>query len=70
MNTGAAKGAMNDSTRELMAQWERVRETWRDGKADEFGRTYLAGLGEDVSRAVRVMDEMERLFSKIHADCE
>ena len=70
MNTGAAKGAMNDSTRELMAQWERVRETWRDGKADEFDRTYLVGLGEDVSRAVRVMDEIERLFSKIHADCE
>ena len=70
MSAGAAKGAMNDSTRELMVAWERVRETWRDGKADEFGRTYLAGLGEDVSRAVRVMDELERLFSKIHADCE
>ncbi|MEP4078532.1 hypothetical protein [Haloferula sp.] len=61
---------MNDATRELMVQWERVRETWRDGKADEFGKTYLVGLGEEVSRAVRVVDEMERLFSKIHADCE
>lgn len=61
---------MNDATRELMAQWERVRETWRDGKADEFGRAYLVGLGEDVSRAVRVADELERLFSRIHADCE
>lgn len=70
MSAGAAKGTMNDATRELMAQWERVRETWRDGKADEFGRTYLSGLGEDVSRAIRVVDEIERLFSKIHADCE
>lgn len=70
MNPGAAKGTMNDATRELLAQWERVRETWRDGKAEEFGKAYLSGLGEDVSRAIRVVDELERLFSKIHADCE
>ncbi|BCX48936.1 hypothetical protein HAHE_28440 [Haloferula helveola] len=65
-----AKGAVNDATRELMARWERVRETWRDAKADEFGREYLSGLGEDISRAVRVIDELERLISRVHADCE
>lgn len=66
----AAKGTINDATRELMARWERVRETWRDAKAGEFAKTYLAGLGEETSRALRVIDEMERLFAKIHADCE
>lgn len=70
MSAGAAKGAVNDATRELMAQWERVRETWRDGKSDEFGKNYLSGLGEETSRALRVIDELERLFAKIHADCE
>ena len=66
----AAKGTLNDATRELMARWERVRESWRDAKADEFAATYLSGLGEDASRALRVIDELERLIAKIHADCE
>ena len=70
MSAGAAKGTLNDATRELMAQWERVRESWRDGKSDEFARDYLGGLGEETSRALRVIDELERLFSRIHADCE
>lgn len=70
MSAGASKGAINDATRELMARWDRVRESWRDTKSDEFGKDYLGGLGEETSRALRVIDELERLFSKIHADCE
>jgi len=66
----AAKGTVNDATRELMVAWERVRERWRDAKAGEFSKAYLSGLGEDASRALRVMDELERLIAKIHADCE
>ncbi len=68
--TGAAKGTINDATRELMVRWDQVRESWRDAKAAEFSKTYLSGLGEDASRALRVMDELERLIAKIHADCE
>ncbi len=68
--SGAAKGAINDATRELHARWDRVREHWRDAKAAEFSKTYLAGLGEDTSRALRVIDELERLIATIHADCE
>lgn len=70
MSAGAAKGALNEATRELMARWERARESWRDAKADEFGRTYLSGLGEETSRAVRVIDQLEKLISKIHDDCD
>ena len=70
MSAGVAKGAINDATRELMTSWERVREDWRDGKADEFGKQYLTGLGEDTSRVVRVLGELEKLISKVHADCE
>ena len=61
---------INDATRELHARWDQVREHWRDAKAAEFSKTYLSGLGEDTSRVLRVIDELERLISKIHADCE
>lgn len=70
MSAGAAKGALTDATRELLLRWEQVRESWRDAKADEFGRDYLDGLADEVARSVRVIDELERLLRKIHADCE
>jgi hypothetical protein len=47
-----------------------VREHWRDAKAAEFSQTYLSGLAEDTSRALRVIDELERLIARIHDDCE
>lgn len=68
--TGAAKGIINDATRELQARWDQVREHWRDAKAAEFSKTHLSGLAEDTSRALRVIDELERLIGRIHADCE
>ncbi len=70
MSAGTSKGALNDGTRELLLRWERVRESWRDGNADAFGRDYLDGLGDEVTRAVRVIEELERLLNRIHADCE
>ncbi|MCH7228543.1 hypothetical protein [Haloferula sp. A504] len=68
--TGTAKGIINDATRELHARWDQVREHWRDAKAAEFSQTYLSGLAEDTSRALRVIDELERLIARIHDDCE
>lgn len=68
--TGAAAATIQESTRELMVRWHEVREKWRDAKAREFSETYLTGLGEDTARAVKVIQDIERLFAKIHADCE
>ena len=70
MSAGAAKGTLNDATRELLGRWEQVRGSWRDAKADEFGKDYIGGLSDEVARAIRVIDELEKLLNKIHADCE
>ena len=52
MSAGTSKGALNDGTRELLLRWEQVRESWRDGNADAFGRDYLDGLGDGHFDAV------------------
>lgn len=69
-SAGAAKSAIHEATRELMVHWHEVRERWRDAKAADFSKEHLSGLGEDAARALRVIDELERLIAKIHADCE
>ncbi|GAA5483876.1 hypothetical protein [Haloferula sargassicola] len=68
--SGAAAATIREATRELMASWHRVRETWRDAKAEEFAAAHLKDLGDEAGRAVKVIADIERLISKIHADCE
>lgn len=70
MSLGAAKSLLNDANRELFARWEEARRSWRDAKAAEFEKDYLAGLPQAVASATRVIEEIDRLLSKIHADCE
>ncbi len=70
MSLGAAKSLLNDANRELFARWEEARRSWRDAKAVEFEKDYLAGLPQAVASATRVIEEIDRLLSKIHADCE
>ena len=57
-------------TRELEIQWRQAREYWRDSKADEFERKYLEELLASVDKTVTVIDELEKVVSRIKKDCE
>jgi hypothetical protein len=70
MSASGSKGLLLDATRQLQARWAETRATWRDNKAAEFEEPYLAGLTTNVHTALRVIDELEQLLQKIHADCE
>jgi hypothetical protein len=70
MSSSGSKGMLTAATRQLLASWEETRQTWRDRKADEFEKTYLADLAGGVNAAIRVMEDLDQLLHKIHADCE
>jgi hypothetical protein len=65
-----SKGLLTDATRQLQARWEQTRNAWRDHKATEFEDLYLADLAVGVNSAIRVIDELDLILNKIHADCE
>lgn len=58
------------ATRQLRERWEETRNSWRDQKAVDFEEAYLSELTESVNGAIRVMEELDKLMEKIHADCE
>lgn len=70
MSISASKGLLTLATRQLQARWGETRYSWRDSKAQEFDELYLADLMTSVNSAFRVIDELEKLIEKIHADCE
>lgn len=65
-----SKGLLTLATRQLQARWGETRFSWRDAKAREFDEIYLSELMTSVNSAMRVIDELDQLLEKIHADCD
>jgi hypothetical protein len=54
----------------VQARWSETRNSWRDSKAADFEELYLADLAQCVNTALSVLEELEHLLERIHADCE
>lgn len=70
MNISANGKSIAMATKELMLKWEAARESWRDAKAEEFDRKYLAELIASVDKAAAVFDQLDKLVMKVRSDCE
>ena len=70
MSLSGSKGLLTLATRNLQARWGETRFSWRDRKAQEFDDLYLSELMNSVNPALRVIDELDQLLEKVHADCD
>jgi hypothetical protein len=70
MSASNSKSILTGATRQLAERWAETRLSWRDQKAEEFEKTYLADTFNRVASTVRVIEELELLLHKVHADCD
>jgi len=70
MSASNSKSILSGATRQLSEQWAETRLSWRDHKAEDFEKAYLAELFDRVASTVRVIEELELLLHKVHADCD
>ena len=70
MSASNSKSVLTAATRQLHERWIETQKTWRDHKADDFEQTYLAELFARVGTTLRVIEELEQLLHKVHADCD
>ncbi|HEY5914681.1 MAG TPA: hypothetical protein VJA21_29170 [Verrucomicrobiae bacterium] len=68
MNTSGTRLAA--LTKNLWATWQYTRESWRDAKSLEFESKYLQELNSSVEKTVTVMEQLDKLLTKIKSDCE
>ncbi len=68
MNASATR--LEALTRELRLQWQQTRQYWDDAKSREFEQKYLQELFAGVDKAVAVIEQLDKLISKIKKDCE
>lgn len=57
-------------TSELWLKWQETKELWQDQKALEFERNYLGELRPSVDKTVDVIEQLDKLLTKIRKDCE
>ena len=57
-------------TRALNQEWQQTKECWRDAKCEEFERKYIQELMTGVDRAVTVIEQLDKVITKIRKDCE
>ena len=68
MNANASR--LSGITKDLRGQWQQTKAYWKDSKAQEFERKYLAELVASVDRTVGVIEQLDKLLQKIRKDCE
>ena len=61
---------LSATTKELWNQWQQTKEYWRDSKSDEFEHRYLEELVASVDKTVMVIEQLDKLITKIRKDCE
>jgi len=61
---------MTKLTRDVLKGWKETREYWRDAKSEEFDQKYMEELAASVDAAATVMDQVDKLITKIRKDCE
>ena len=57
-------------TKELRSQWLDTKSYWKDAKSQEFEHRYMEELLASVDRTVTVIDQLDKLVTKIRQDCE
>ena len=57
-------------TKELRTQWLNTKIYWKDAKSQEFEHKYMEELFASVDRAVTVIEQLDKLLTRIKTDCE
>ena len=70
MSTKVSASILGQSLQDLMVSWGNTRSAWRDAKSQEFERTYLEKLPDNISKANAVIEELDLVLRKVKSDCE
>jgi hypothetical protein len=66
----ATGGRLAALTKEIWLQWQQTRDSWGDAKSLEFEARYLQELFATADKTVAVIEQLDKLVTKIRSDCE
>ena len=69
MSASDSRAKLALAAKKLLADWQRVREAWRDENCLEFDKKYVSPLEANVRAAVVAMERMAAMIDKAQHDC-
>ena len=70
MSARASAVKLNKCTKSFLQSWNQVKTHWRDRKQREFEKDFIENLPDDISAAIRVIEEIDKVINKARRDCE
>ena len=70
MSARASAVKLTKSTKVFMQSWDQDKGYWSDGRQREFEKEYIESLPDDVSAAIRVIEEIDKILTRARRDCE
>lgn len=70
MSMNSAHNRLQRSKKDFLAQWDQVRQSWRDEVAREYGEQFLEPLLARVQAAHEAMVHLETVLTVMRRDCE
>ncbi len=65
----SASGRLKSAALDLEVAMGRVREVWRDGKAEEFHERHIVPMLRNVEVGCLAMDEIASIVSQMKREC-
>ena len=70
MSVKSTRGVLAKASRDLNVSWHQARNYWNDAKAREFQEKYIAPLPDALNSASSIIEELDKVLTKINRDCE
>lgn len=70
MSVVEGRAKLIQAGKKLMADWQQVKETWRDENCRQFEKKYVARLETDIRAATKAMEHIFVILGSARRDCE
>ena len=70
MSARSSAVKLTKTTKVFLQSWNQVKNHWRDTKSREFEKKYIESLPDDISAAAKVIEEIDKIITRAHRDCE
>ena len=70
MSVTDSKGMLSKAAKDLFLRWEEAKQVWTDVQCQDFEKTFLIQIEQDVRSALSALDNLEQVLRRIASDCE
>ena len=69
MSSVESRAKLMQAAKKLLADWEQVRDAWRDDNCQQFDKKYIAPLESSTRAAAQAMERMEAMLDAARHEC-